>query len=479
MNYNNCLFPNKYYFLFLLLSHISLNDCILEIPLKSIKIKRIQKYSNIIIKEPKGYFGIYNNINRTILINEGKTILNEDILFLANIKIGSNNQSLNLMFDTGSYIIWVPKLGSADKYKINNHYDPSKSTSSYNTKETFELKYGTGSCRGFYYTDEFKYINNENFKVKFGVANKTDLDVDNADGIIGLSNYYEDENLSFIHMLKKYNLTDSLSFSFKFENDLIIGMTGKLIVGKHKDFSNNETVTCPLLHSSKSNNFWACEINSFGIENSNHKIESQRDYNFIFDTGTNIIILPLEYYNDIKNELNKFGCETFGTQYIQIKCSYNNRVNFKLKINGNYFTIPKDLIFYENNNIYYSKLVFIKDMFIIGNPFFLIFHTLFDRENEQLVFYPENHTFIIENRLEEEKDSEKEKDKEKDTEKDIKKDKDNSNTLKIIVIISVIIIFIIGLSYLIYRIIKKQKSKREFEEILPSSNYFDYKSDFL
>ena len=54
-------------------------------------------------------------MNRTIFINEGKTILNTGILFLGNIKIGSNSQSFNLVFDTGSYIIWVPKLDSNDR----------------------------------------------------------------------------------------------------------------------------------------------------------------------------------------------------------------------------------------------------------------------------------------------------------------------------------------------------------------------------
>lgn len=96
---------------------------------------------------------------------------------------------------------------------------------------------------------------------------------------------------------------------------------------------------------------------------------------------------------DIKNELNILGYDTFGTEYIQIRCSYDNRVDFKLKINGNIFIIPKDLLFYENNK-YYSRIVFYEDMHIIGNPFFLIFHTLLDIENEKLHFYPENRKFV-------------------------------------------------------------------------------------
>ena len=114
-------------------------------------------------------------------------------------------------------------------------------------------------------------------------------------------------------------------------------------------------------------------------------------------------------------------------------------------------------------------------MYIIGNPFFLIFHTLFDRENEKLHFNPENHKFIEKDPEKEEKDSEKDT----KTEQINKEDKNNSNTLKIIIIILVVIIFIIGLVYCIYNFFKWQKSKREFEEQLRSSNFFDYNSDLL
>ena len=52
MNYNNYFLNKNFYFLFLLLSSISLNDCLIKIPLNLINVKGIQKYLNITIKEP-------------------------------------------------------------------------------------------------------------------------------------------------------------------------------------------------------------------------------------------------------------------------------------------------------------------------------------------------------------------------------------------------------------------------------------------
>ena len=455
-NSKNILFiiKNNFYLL-ILFPLFSLDNCLLELPLKPINIKGVPKYG-IKIMEPKEYSRI-DIMNQTIFANnEGKTTLNANILFLANVKIGSNDQSFNLLLDTGSYILWIPIINSDDKYKITHHYNPTKSSTSVELEEPFKQEYGTGYCKGNYYNDNIKYINKANFKMKFGAAEVTDYNVEESDGIIGLAHYYLNEDLSFIHMLKKYNITDSLSFSFKFEKDLNIGMSGKLFIGKHPDFNSNKTRTCPLINdiTSGKNIYWRCIMSSFGMENLNYKAESQRNVEVIFDTGTNIIMLPKEYFNDMKNTFNKFGCYNVITEdkAIQIVCSYENRLDFKLKINGAVFTIPKDLIFYDNyNNYYYSRLIFSDNMYIIGNPFFLIFHTFFDKENELLHFYPENHKFLTD---------------------------EDSNIFVIIGAIIALIFIIICLSYLIYKCIKWNKEKREYNNI-PSSNYNGYNQNFI
>ena len=48
------------------------------------------------------------------------------------------------------------------------------------------------------------------------------------------------------------------------------------------------------------------------------------------------------------------------------------------------------------NSLYYSKIAFGNNNLdnIIVSPFFLAFHTLFDKENETLHFYPEKRDFL-------------------------------------------------------------------------------------
>ena len=450
---NYILIKEKLYFV-LFISLFYMNYCYIEIPFKPLKVRGISKYRNITFDEPL----INNNkklFNTTILTSEGGTKLNDNFLFLGTIKIGSNNQQFNLVLDTGSYIIWVPKQGSKDKYTITNHFDPSKSTSSTNTKQSFTQKYGTGYCDGYYYKDNILYIGSNKANMKFGVADNTDFEVNGADGIIGLAHMYYDSSLSFIHNLKNSKIIDSLSFSFLFEGEIDIPMSGKLILGKHKHFSNKNVTTCPLINKGETTDiYWACEISSVVIENLNsEKSTSNKKYNIIFDTGTNRIMLPLAYYEDLKSKIKKYGCSGIreSSGYL-IECPNNSPIQFSFKINGYIYTLPLEFSYYSYyNNRIRSLVIFTDEFAIIGSPFFVVFHTLFDKDNEKLRFYTEYKNIVK---------------------------KDSMSFATIIGIIAVVLVVLIILGCLIYRIVIWKRAKRAANDI-PSSNYTGYNNNFL
>jgi hypothetical protein len=296
------------FFIFLILCFTSIS-CIIEIPLKSIEVKDVIKYNDIKIKKEEDSKE-NNNFNQISLIDEGSTKISPSRLFLATIKISSNEQEFNLVLDTGSSYLWVPKKDSNDKTKIAHHFVPT--SNSVNTNAPFKMEYGTGSCSGTYYEDTIKYINNKKFKFKFGVATVTDFSVEGADGIVGLSNYYSDKSTSIIHRLYEDGITNSKKFSFKFGDNINTGQAGTLYIGEHKDFSKSDTVKCPLINYKDSSNiFWGCYLSKFGIKNSKYEKNSSKVFDVIFDTGTNVIILPLDYLNDIESYLNNFGCEKY------------------------------------------------------------------------------------------------------------------------------------------------------------------------
>jgi len=445
-------------FLIFLILFFTSTSCIIEIPLKSIEVKDVIKYKDIKIKGVEEEdLKESNDFNKISLIDEGSTKISPSRLFLATIKISSNEQQFNLVLDTGSSYLWVPKKGSSDKTAISHHFEPT--SNSINTNTPFKMVYGTGSCSGTYYEDTIKYINNKKFNFKFGVATVTDFSVDGADGIIGLSHYYNDKSTSIIHRLYEDGITDSKKFSFKFGDNISTGQAGTLYIGKHDDFSKSETVKCHLINTRTSLNiFWTCSLSKFGLKNSKYEKNSSQSFNVIFDTGTNVIILPLEYLKEIEDDLRKFECEKFQDEKknYQLVCKLSDDLpNFRFEINGNILTVPYQYSFYTVKGskfaYAYSRIIFKKyDYYIIGSPFFFAFHTLFDEEGGNLYFHPENLKYLE------------------------KGYGSSSFTAADLAAIVVIIIVILLIAYIIYYIIKWKRAKKALEDAMPQSDYVFY-----
>ena len=430
----------------ILLSYLSLISCILELPLTYKNTKGVSNKAKKIDSEPLKYF----RLGETISYDEAPLTLNDNFYFLTTVKIGSSEEKYNLILETGSNNLWVVQgRVRANSMKVSRSYNPSTSTTSKNTNEPFQLNYGSaGSLSGTFYTDQFKFIGNKVFNMKFGVATRLNINANygTADGVIGLGHSYEDEEMSFIHMLKENEVTDSKLFSIKLDNDADIeedGATGKLYIGKHEDFSSDNVVSCPLITGDEeSDRFWTFQIDGIGLKKSNKEIKSSRSYNVILETATNNLILPYKYLRDIERDLEGFGCDTyrdFLSSYYEIRCpgEIDTLPDFQLNINGTILTIPAKYIFELSEVNYYARIHFIRNQetYIIGSPFLFAYHTLFDGDNEKLHFYPnfeekndekenEEEEEGKEDEKEDEKDKDKEKEKDKDKEKEDEKEKD-------------------------------------------------------
>ena len=301
----------------------------------------------------------------------------------------------------------------------------------------------------------------------FGVASSCNFIVTNCDGIIGLTKSYQEKGLSIIQMLKSNGNTDSMAFSIKFENDNFQGgVKGTMFIGAHEDFSKNETVSCPLTFYLR-NDFWAGELSSFGLKNKAHEAKSNYKTNIIFDTGTNAIILPSQYLIDIQNDLSSFNCAIVqGQNTYQIACiaDINNLPDLRFIINGHTLIFPRNYAFYYNSKStkYAYSFVSFEDSspYIMGSPFFFLFHTLFDEENKVLKFYPLHNAAI-------DKGSSGKDDSINDDTNNNDKNNDNINnvnnvkltTLEIALIIITCVSTVISILLIVYIIIIKRKEK--------------------
>lgn len=86
---------------------------------------------------------------------ESATLTNDrDVLYLLDLKLGSNHQPVTVLLDTGSSDLWV--YGSGDQAAQGGSYDPSQSSDNKPTGEQFFISYLDGSyALGNYYLDAF------------------------------------------------------------------------------------------------------------------------------------------------------------------------------------------------------------------------------------------------------------------------------------------------------------------------------------
>ena len=72
----------------------------------------------------------------------------------------------------------------------------------------------------------------------------------------------------------------------------------------------------------------------------------------IFDTGTNRIMLPLDYFVDLKNKIEDYGCKGLKEDNCyEIICLNENPIQFSLKINGYIYTLPLKIIYADYTSL--------------------------------------------------------------------------------------------------------------------------------
>ena len=385
-------------------SLISILTAPISIPLKLISTT---KGKHPILREMdislKRNFGNLRKLKTTV---HGKIDVLESRLFAAELLIGTNSQLFNVVLDTGSVVCWIPLTGSDDgSAKIEHHYNPSSSETSSKTNSEFKITYGTGSTEGYYYQDNVKFMANSSFNLEFGGASKLNFDVTGADGIMGLGKKYDSSQRSALITLKNKGIVPSASFSFKYDD----GTLQMYIGDEHEDFSLNNTATCQLLSRTTYDALlWTCKLYNFGLINSDRtkNATASAGYNLLFDTGSNICILPTATLDKISNELSQFNCEvgtiSENTAKVILCKDQNSLPDIFIEVGDNYIFLDHTKFFYRTKldgqtdisyllNVYFQETT----MPIIGQPFFTEFHTKFDLDNNVLKFHTENDNAIV------------------------------------------------------------------------------------
>ena len=90
-----------------------------------------------------------------------------DMEYFGTVSIGTPAQDFLVIYDTGSSNLWVPSKACTNCKDNGTLYDSGASSTYAKNGESFELAYGTGSCKGFLSEDTVE-IGGEGARVRGG-----------------------------------------------------------------------------------------------------------------------------------------------------------------------------------------------------------------------------------------------------------------------------------------------------------------------
>ena len=365
-----------------------------------IKLKRLEKN-----KEKHSLRSRYLNTS----LSENSILLNiSEYLFFLETSIGTPPQKINPILDTGSFNLIVGDANS--KVPFQNQFNMLESSTFINKGISFVQMYVSGTVKGIYGEDKVAIGNMEAVNFTFGLVQQAQFTSDEIimDGIFGFGNNYSLNEIgpeqSIIQQMKNNKVIDKEVFSIQY---LVTGLTPQstLYVGDyHEDFKSTKTSYngfCNCVQDITHNMYWSCSMKYILFGDVAHDEFPSKKIslkgNLIFDSGSNVCLMTSSAFSIFFEEFQPKGCREITDSSIKvIVCpSISSLSDISFVVNGYALKISKELIWTpvvnsETGTVEYLLLIYFYSGFadyLLGTQFFADYHTLFDREKQQIHFY--------------------------------------------------------------------------------------------
>lgn len=321
-----------------------------------------------------------------------------DSEFLSPVQLGSNNDALNLLLDTGSADLWMFNTDCSNCARSGHTlYNPSKSTTFKNTSSTFSLLYGDGSqTSGYLGFDTVTLAGAPIQAQSIDVAQKVSQNLvsNPMDGIMGLgfrSLTSHNVNTPIDNMLAQ-KLIPKGQFGVQFVKNYQwqgYGGGGQWTFGGY----DSSVVSGPLTNVPLTQaQYWMVKMDQVSVGSVYSYTPTQ---NVIVDSGTTLIMLDSQSVANIHNQLpgaRVYTDPSSGSQHYQIFCNatanaYQGRRNVYFSLSGTKYAVPvSDLAWYPESNGYcYSGIQPWSNNFgILGIMFLKNAYVVFDQDNKQI-----------------------------------------------------------------------------------------------
>nr|ATU82849.1 secreted Aspartyl protease-like protein [Pristhesancus plagipennis] len=317
--------------------------------------------------------------------------------YYGSISIGTPPQEFEVLFDTGSTLLWVPSINCySSACKTHKTYKNYMSSSYKPSSYEIKIVYGKGSMAGVMGRDRVQIGSLEVKNQQFAEAVEEPGDaflMSKFDGILGMAFPTRSSSIEpvFQTMYNQGVIKDNV-FSFYLNRDPNGQIGGEMVLGGWNDFyfDSSKIDYIPLSKVDK----WQFTIDSIsGRGGYREGVFCQGGCQAIADTGTTMIIGPTEEISAIHEYIG--AKEQFGMGMVPCE-SVDTLPSITFHINGKDYTLEgRDYIvnLADHNQMCltgFSGMNMPSRPWILGDAFLGKFYTIFNVQDESVAFAPLN-----------------------------------------------------------------------------------------
>ncbi|XP_040111859.1 pregnancy-associated glycoprotein 4 [Oryx dammah] len=373
-----------------LLELVAFSECIVKIPLRRVKTMRKtlsgKNLLNDVLKEHPYRLPQISFRSSNLTIHPLRNIRNT--FYVGNITIGTPPQEFQVIFDTGSSVLWVPSVFcNSSTCSTHVRFRHLQSSTFRTTNKTFWIIYGAGRMKGVVAHDTVRIGDLVSTDQPFGLSvAEYGFQGRRFDGVLGLN--YPTQSCSrpipIFDKLKNQGAISEPVFAFYLSKD---EQEGSVVMfgGVDHRYYKGELNWVPLVQADD----WTIHIDRISMRR--EVIACSDGCDALVDTGASLIHGPGRLVDNIQKLI---GAKPRGVKHY-ISCSAVNTLpSIIFTINGINYPVPAQAYILKGSRghcytTFKEKRVRTStESWVLGDVFLRLYFSVFDRGNDRIGLAP-------------------------------------------------------------------------------------------